>query len=110
MALVGIHTQERTRRQWHLLERLGGHFLDVVEGLPTLAVFRRGSDNNRFASSKLPRTVLGDFLETRVNKFLAQSSLSSASTALMRPIRFAFPTLRHRRSLIMGSAGGGVPD
>ncbi|OZM75961.1 thiol reductant ABC exporter subunit CydD [Pseudonocardia sp. MH-G8] len=41
MALVGMNTQERTRRQWHLLERLGGHFLDVVEGLPTLAVFRR---------------------------------------------------------------------
>jgi ATP-binding cassette subfamily C protein CydD len=41
MALVGMHTQDRTRRQWHLLERLGGHFLDVVEGLPTLAVFRR---------------------------------------------------------------------
>ena len=41
MALVGRHTEARTRRQWRLLERLGGHFLDVVEGLPTLAVFRR---------------------------------------------------------------------
>jgi ATP-binding cassette, subfamily C, bacterial CydD len=41
MALVGWHTQDRTRRQWGLLQRLGGHFLDVVEGLPTLAVFRR---------------------------------------------------------------------
>ncbi|WP_219414263.1 thiol reductant ABC exporter subunit CydD [Pseudonocardia nigra] len=41
MALVGWHTQARTRRQWRLLERLGGHFLDVVEGLPTLAIFRR---------------------------------------------------------------------
>ncbi|GAA1312821.1 thiol reductant ABC exporter subunit CydD [Pseudonocardia xinjiangensis] len=41
MALVGWHTQARTRRQWRLLERLGGHFLDVVEGLPTLALFRR---------------------------------------------------------------------
>jgi ATP-binding cassette subfamily C protein CydD len=41
MALVGWHTQTRTRRQWRLLERLGGHFLDVVEGLPTLAIFRR---------------------------------------------------------------------
>ncbi|MFC7327831.1 thiol reductant ABC exporter subunit CydD [Marinactinospora rubrisoli] len=41
MALVGWHTQARTRRQWRLLHRLGGHFLDVVEGLPTLAVFRR---------------------------------------------------------------------
>ncbi|MEJ3657880.1 thiol reductant ABC exporter subunit CydD [Actinomycetes bacterium KLBMP 9759] len=41
MALVGWHTQARTQRQWRLLERLGGHFLDVVEGLPTLALFRR---------------------------------------------------------------------
>ncbi|GAY10811.1 thiol reductant ABC exporter subunit CydD [Pseudonocardia sp. N23] len=41
MALVGMHTQARTRRQWTLLQRLGGHFLDVVEGLPTLALFRR---------------------------------------------------------------------
>jgi ATP-binding cassette subfamily C protein CydD len=41
MALVGMHTQARTNRQWRLLNRLGGHFLDVVEGLPTLALFRR---------------------------------------------------------------------
>jgi ATP-binding cassette subfamily C protein CydD len=43
MALVGWHTQARTRRQWALLERLGGHFLDVVQGLPTLALFRRSA-------------------------------------------------------------------
>lgn len=41
MALIGMHTQARTARQWKLLSRLGGHFLDVVEGLPTLALFRR---------------------------------------------------------------------
>ncbi|MBR8740515.1 thiol reductant ABC exporter subunit CydD [Nocardiopsis sp. MG754419] len=41
MALIGMHTQQRTDRQWKLLSRLGGHFLDVVEGLQTLAVFRR---------------------------------------------------------------------
>ncbi len=41
MALVGLHTQARTERQWDQLQRLGGHFLDVVEGLPTLTVFRR---------------------------------------------------------------------
>ena len=43
MALVGMHTQARTRRQWRLLGRLGGHFLDVVEGLPTLVLFRRAT-------------------------------------------------------------------
>jgi ATP-binding cassette subfamily C protein CydCD len=41
MALVGASTQERIDRQFHTLERLGGHFLDVVGGLPTLKVFGR---------------------------------------------------------------------
>ena len=39
--LVGWHTKASTRRQWRLLARLAGHFLDVVEGLPTLKVFGR---------------------------------------------------------------------
>ena len=40
--LVGLHTKAVTQRQWRLLARLGGHFLDVVEGLPTLKLFGRG--------------------------------------------------------------------
>ncbi|GHC80439.1 thiol reductant ABC exporter subunit CydD [Streptomyces flavofungini] len=40
-ALVGMHTARRTARQWGLLARLGGHFLDVVAGLPTLRAFGR---------------------------------------------------------------------
>jgi ATP-binding cassette subfamily C protein CydD len=39
--LVGWHTKAQTRRQWRLLAVLGGHFLDVVEGLPTLKIFGR---------------------------------------------------------------------
>jgi len=39
--LVGWHTKARTQRQWRLLASLGGHFLDVVEGLPTLKIFGR---------------------------------------------------------------------
>jgi ATP-binding cassette, subfamily C, bacterial CydD len=39
--LVGLHTKARTQRQWQLLAKLGGHFLDVVEGLPTLKIFGR---------------------------------------------------------------------
>ena len=39
--LVGWHTKAQTRRQWRLLATLAGHFLDVVEGLPTLKVFGR---------------------------------------------------------------------
>jgi len=39
--LIGWHTQAQTRKQWLLLGRLGGHFLDVVAGLPTLKLFGR---------------------------------------------------------------------
>src|SRR5215469_3003458 len=40
-ALVGLHTKAQTRRQWQLLAQLSGHFLDVVQGLPTLKAFGR---------------------------------------------------------------------
>jgi thiol reductant ABC exporter CydD subunit len=41
MALVGAATKERMDDQFRTLERLAGHFLDVVAGLPTLKVFGR---------------------------------------------------------------------
>jgi thiol reductant ABC exporter CydD subunit len=41
MALVGAVTGERNERQLQVLERLSGHFLDVVRGLGTLKVFGR---------------------------------------------------------------------
>jgi thiol reductant ABC exporter CydD subunit len=46
-ALVGMHTAQRTARQWRLLSRLGGHFLDVVAGLPTLRAFGREGHQTR---------------------------------------------------------------
>ncbi|MEU7576241.1 thiol reductant ABC exporter subunit CydD [Streptomyces sp. NPDC041068] len=46
-ALVGLHTARRTARQWRLLARLGGHFLDVVAGLPTLRAFGRERHQTR---------------------------------------------------------------
>jgi ATP-binding cassette, subfamily C, bacterial CydCD len=41
MVLIGRMTQRRTERQWAVLQRLGGHFLDVLEGMPTLRLFGR---------------------------------------------------------------------
>ncbi|KOX38558.1 MULTISPECIES: thiol reductant ABC exporter subunit CydD [unclassified Streptomyces] len=41
MILIGWYTQARTDRQWKLLSRLSGHFLDVAAGLPTLKIFGR---------------------------------------------------------------------
>ncbi|HEY3711189.1 MAG TPA: thiol reductant ABC exporter subunit CydD [Amycolatopsis sp.] len=46
-ALIGAHTRARTERQWALLTKLGGHFLDVVRGLPTLKLFGRAAAQAR---------------------------------------------------------------
>jgi ATP-binding cassette subfamily C protein CydD len=40
-AIVGLKTKQATERQWGLLHRLGGHFLDVVAGLSTLRAYGR---------------------------------------------------------------------
>jgi ATP-binding cassette subfamily C protein CydD len=39
--LIGYQTRTATERQWRRLSLLGGHFLDMVTGLPTLKVFGR---------------------------------------------------------------------
>jgi ATP-binding cassette, subfamily C, bacterial CydCD len=41
MVLIGVVTESWTQRRWGTLQRLSGHFLDVVEGIPTLRLFGR---------------------------------------------------------------------
>ncbi len=41
MILIGKHAGSLTERQWNSLSRLGGHFLDIVRGLPTMKLFGR---------------------------------------------------------------------
>jgi len=41
MILIGLHTEQSTRRQWRTLARLGHHFLDLVAGLDVLVAFGR---------------------------------------------------------------------
>ena len=53
--LVGLHTKAQARRQWRLLAQLSGHFLDVVQGLPTLKVFGRAK-----AQEQVIARVTGD--------------------------------------------------
>jgi ABC-type multidrug transport system fused ATPase/permease subunit len=57
--LVGWHTKAQTRRQWRLLAILGGHFLDVVEGLPTLKVLGRAR-----AQEQVIAKVMDDYRKT----------------------------------------------
>ncbi|GAA3446117.1 thiol reductant ABC exporter subunit CydD [Planomonospora venezuelensis] len=82
-ALVGMHTKTVTERQWRALSRLGGHFLDVVRGLPTLRAFgraryqadviRRVADEHRAATM---RTLRVAFLSSLVLELAASLSLA----------------------------------
>ena len=84
-ALIGMHTKAVTERQWRALSRLGGHFLDVVRGLPTLRAFGRAryqatvirsvADAHRSATM---RTLRVAFLSA-----LALELVSSLSIALV---------------------------
>jgi ATP-binding cassette subfamily C protein CydCD len=62
MVLVGLMTQLKTRRRWSALERLSHHFLDVVDGLPTLRVFGRARTQEqsiRAVTNDYRRTTMG---------------------------------------------------
>ncbi|MDP4504331.1 thiol reductant ABC exporter subunit CydD [Nonomuraea turcica] len=82
-ALVGMTTKAVTERQYRALSRLGGHFLDVVRGLPTLRAFGRAryqagviqevADAHRSATMKTLRVA---FLSSLVLELCASLSLA----------------------------------
>lgn len=82
-ALVGMTTKVVTERQWAALSRLGGHFLDVVRGLPTLRAFGRAryqatvirdvAGAHRSATMKTLRVA---FLSSLVLELVASLSLA----------------------------------
>jgi thiol reductant ABC exporter CydD subunit len=43
MALIGMMAKRETEQQWAALSRMSGHFLDILQGLPTLHLLGRSS-------------------------------------------------------------------
>ena len=79
MALVGATTRDRMDAQVHGLQRLGGHFLDVVAGLPTLKVFGRASRRPRRSRRSARRIA-----STRWGRCGSRSSPRSCSSCWRR--------------------------
>ena len=85
MALIGWATQAHTTRQWRLLSRLSGHFLDVVEGLPTLRIFgRAGAQTEKIGriTDRYRRATLHTLRLAFLSSF-ALELLSTVSVALV---------------------------
>jgi ATP-binding cassette, subfamily C, bacterial CydCD len=83
MALVGATTRERMDRQLQTLERLAGHFLDVVAGLPTLKVFGRAK-----AQASQIRTITDRYRQAALST-LRVTFLSSLILELVATIAVA---------------------
>jgi thiol reductant ABC exporter CydD subunit len=89
MALVGALTRERTERELLALQRLAGHFLDVVGGLPTLKVFGRscaqagaiGTVTERYRESAVA-TLRVTFLSSLVLELIATLAVAIVAVAI----------------------------
>jgi thiol reductant ABC exporter CydD subunit len=89
MALVGASTKDRMDRQATLLQRLAGHFLDVVAGLPTLKVFGRAKAQaatirditNRYREATMA-TLRVAFLSSLILELLATISVALVAVAV----------------------------
>ncbi|MGD6753295.1 thiol reductant ABC exporter subunit CydD [Streptomyces sp. BH105] len=96
MMLIGWATQSRMDRQWRLLSRLSGHFLDVVAGLPTLKVFGRAK-----AQAESIRTITGEYRRATM-RTLRIAFLSSFALELLATLSVALVAVTIGMRLVHG--------
>ncbi|MGW3144238.1 thiol reductant ABC exporter subunit CydD [Streptomyces sp. NPDC001177] len=96
MALIGWAAQSRMDRQWRLLSRLSGHFLDVVAGLPTLKVFGRAK-----AQAESIRRITGEYRQATL-RTLRIAFLSSFALELLATLSVALVAVTIGMRLVHG--------
>ncbi|MGW3086050.1 thiol reductant ABC exporter subunit CydD [Streptomyces sp. NPDC001108] len=96
MILIGWATQSRMDRQWRLLSRLSGHFLDVVAGLPTLKVFGRAK-----AQAESIRTITTQYRRATL-RTLRIAFLSSFALELLATLSVALVAVTIGMRLVHG--------
>jgi thiol reductant ABC exporter CydD subunit len=104
--LIGQGTAEATRSQWRTLAVLGGHFLDVVAGLPTLLLFGRAGvqvdrvrDRAEQSRRATMRTLRMAFLSSAALEFIATISVALVAVAI--GLRLVGGTLDLRTGLVV---------
>nr|BFD83891.1 thiol reductant ABC exporter subunit CydD [Streptomyces sp. Xyl84] len=97
MMLIGWATQSRMDRQWRLLSRLSGHFLDVVAGLPTLKVFGRAK-----AQAESIRRITDEYRRATL-RTLRIAFLSSFALELLSTLSVALVAVTIGMRLVSGS-------
>src|ERR1700745_2503952 len=105
-ALVGLHTKPQTRRQWRVLAQLSGHFLDVVQGLPTLKAFGRAQAQEQVIAdvteqhrSATMATLRVAFLSALVLELSA--ALATALVAVETGLRLLYGHMPYQAALLV---------
>ena len=106
MVLIGKQAEKETVRQWKLLQILGGHFLEVLQGLNTLKIFglskkqseiiRNVSDRYALVTLKVLRIA---FLSALTMEMLA--TISTAIIAVQIGIRLLYGQISFFQSLFI---------
>lgn len=96
MVLIGWATQSRMDRQWMVLSRLSGHFLDVVAGLPTLKVFGRAK-----AQAESIRRITDDYRRATM-RTLRIAFISSFALELLATLSVALVAVTIGMRLVYG--------
>ncbi|MFC7988511.1 thiol reductant ABC exporter subunit CydD [Streptomyces pilosus] len=96
MVLIGWVTQSRMDRQWLMLSRLSGHFLDVVAGLPTLKVFGRAK-----AQAESIRRITSDYRRATM-RTLRIAFISSFALELLATLSVALVAVTIGMRLVYG--------
>ncbi len=97
MVLVGSHAEKRIQRQWSALSRMSAHFLDVLQGLPTLKVFGRGAaERDRVAR-------IGDDFRERTLAVLRYAFLSGFVLEFVATLSIALVAVALGMRLLIGS-------
>ena len=106
LALVGLHTRDRTEQSYAQLAALGGHFLDAVRGMAVLRLHgrarghaqavRRASQAHRLVTM---RTLRVAFLSALVLELLA--TLSVALVAVEVGLRLVQGSLPYESALLV---------
>ncbi len=97
MILVGGYAEEHMQRQWTAISRMGAHFLDSLQGLPTLKAFGRAAEEGERVAA------VSEEFRRRTMKVLKFAFLSGLVLEFMTAVAIALIAVTLGVRLISGS-------
>jgi ATP-binding cassette, subfamily C, bacterial CydD len=106
MILIGLRAERHVQRQWESLGGLGGHFLDVLQGIKTLKVYGRSRSQGRRireVSDRYRRSTMEVLKVAFLSGFVLElaASLSTALVAVEVGVRLIQGTLSFESGLFV---------